>query len=140
VAVEHVPNPVSPLVYFLCPGCGGRAYKLYAKQVRFQCRRCTGLRPAVDNLSTRERQSRRLEKINKRLTLPAGMPITAATRPGKMPWKTFEKLLPTKITLEAPGVRVRQWLFDKINAERRRRERDQEKPGPHIRNGLLYLD
>jgi hypothetical protein len=141
VAVDHAPNPVSgSLTWFRCPKCERRVYKLYTVQLCFECQRCVGLRPAVDYLSARDRQSRRLEIINRKLSLPAWAPITAARCPAKMSWTAFEKLLAAKTALEAAGVREHQWLFDKVEANRKCRERDLEKRGPRLRNGVIYLD
>jgi hypothetical protein len=143
VALKTTPNKAfGPRLWFVCPGCDGRALKLFAHtEVRFRCKTCTGLSYRVDHLSRRDRQSLRLEKINDALGVPHWFPSAALCKPPALSRAAFNKLREERIVLEAAGVRELGWLFDSIDARRRERAAaDQRRYGSQMKDGVLYLD
>jgi hypothetical protein len=142
IAVKCTPSPVSPIIWFVCPGCGGHAYKLYVhpNEVRWRCSRCTGLPPRSNQLSKKQRLARRLKKINDLLGVPHWLPPEQIRIPAGMQWVDFYRLMKDRAALRAAGVIENQDIIESAQADRKRREREQERKDNRIRNGVLYLD
>jgi hypothetical protein len=141
VAVEHVPHPVGGVrTWIVCPKCGKKVFKLYAQELRFECAECVNLPHPVDRLSTKDRKSLRLGKLNKMLGVPCWVPLAELRRPQGMHEVTFQKLKAERALLEAAGIRENMWLSEGIAAQRRERaEADQRRYGRQIKDGVIYL-
>jgi hypothetical protein len=142
VAAEVALTPVAPIIYFICPGCGGHALKLHVHptEVVFRCASCVGLPPKSNLRSKKERRSQRLERINDLLGVPAWVPSAQVPKPASMQWVRFEGLRAERNRLQAAGVRESQSVFESVEAERRRRELEEQIKYRNMRNGVLYFD
>src|SRR5271165_2799082 len=121
VRIVVEPNQVYPRVYFVCPDCEERQVsKLYChpNEVRFHCKQCTGLRPKIDYLSAKERDSLRLERVNGKLATLDWIRASQVKQPRNMRRATFEKLLAQRAALQSAGVIENQTLVEKLNSER----------------------
>jgi len=137
------PNQVYPRVYFVCPDCEERhVSKLYChpSEVRFSCQQCTGLRPKIDYLSSKERKNLQLERINRELATLDWIPASQVKQLRSMRRKTFDRLLAQRAALQSAGVIENQTLVEKLNSERAKRDLEQEKRDPRIKGGVLYFD
>lgn len=80
--------------WFLCPDCGRRVALLYlGRHGRFACRHCLRLNYKCQRESGHDRLIRRAEAIRRRLGWPPGIANAGATKPGKMQWRTYWRLV-----------------------------------------------
>ena len=77
--------------YFLCPRCGKRCYKLFLREFRWVCHRCTGLLYEVQIEDDADKALRRSKKLRQRLGAPmmTGAPVE---KPKGMHWQTYFRL------------------------------------------------
>jgi hypothetical protein len=136
------PNPVSgSITWIACAGCQRKVYKLYASpnEVVFRCSPCTGLPPKSNLRGRKERLSQRLERINDSLGIPTWVPSAQVPKPTSMRWTRFQSLLAERNRLQAAGIRESQSIFEGVEANRKRREREQELKYKNSKNGVLYF-
>jgi hypothetical protein len=77
--------------WFRCPRCARAFYRLYFRNISWRCRKCHHLGRVHDRENPRQRNQRRLRKIEQRL-LPSGA-TSELKRPRGMHRTTFDRLV-----------------------------------------------
>lgn len=78
--------------WFVCPGCGGRAGKLFAMCSRFYCRSCHSLTYETNRASRALRLMYRAQSLDRRLGGTGALDGSPRPKPKGMHWQTYESL------------------------------------------------
>lgn len=76
--------------YWLCPGCGRRAVKLYGVGASYRCRTCHRIAYQTQREKAHDRVQTRANKIRKRLGGPPGVEMIPP-KPKGMHWRTYDR-------------------------------------------------
>ena len=87
--------------WLVCPACDARRQSLYIAEARLLCRVCAGLRYPTQTMNRRYRAIARADRIRRRLGWEVGALRPWGVRPGRMRWKTFERLTEALRDVEA---------------------------------------
>jgi hypothetical protein len=79
-------------LWFLCPGCGRRAAKLYGYSPHFLCRSCCQLSYASQQETVLDRANRKARKLRRKLGDEDSIGDCIWEKPKGMHWRTFEAL------------------------------------------------
>lgn len=96
VLIDRTPcNYGGTRVWWRCPavGCGRRVAVLFQGGAVFACRHCYRLAYRCQREEPDERARRRAEKIRQRLGWPPGLANRIGSKPPRMHWATFSRLM-----------------------------------------------
>jgi len=75
--------------WWLCPGCGRRAIRLYQLAGALRCRNCYGLVYASQRATAADRATTRAQGIRLRLGGSASLLVPFPEKPPRMRWRTY---------------------------------------------------
>ena len=95
--------------WWLCPGCGRRAGRLYQLAGRLRCRNCQGLVYVSQRATAGGRATTRAQAIRLRLGGSASLLVPFPEKPPRMRWRTY-------LALKAKAEEADERAFEEVAA------------------------